>query len=144
METWASNVSVQNFWGVTEQQDYDVNCADGVNKKSFQLFMDKCWPDGNPQKYKGWGWFCAQRRPVHALGWLQKAYQDVAMIPDILMLMDHDTSMDVEEMVHQMLLVQKIVDHLPYVGNPCKMEKKWAGVGGSGTFFNRAALEVLK
>jgi hypothetical protein len=27
METWASHYSVRNFWGVTEEQDYDVKCG---------------------------------------------------------------------------------------------------------------------
>ncbi len=56
------------------------------------------------------------------------------------MLVVNDTSVDVEE---EMSMAQEVIDHSPYVGNPCKMEKKWAGVGGSGTFFNRAALKVL-
>jgi hypothetical protein len=140
METWATHVSVRNFWGVTEQQDYDVNCEE-ASEESFQLFMDKCWPDGHQRKYKGWGWFCAQRRPGHALGWLQKAYQDVAMIPDVLMLVDDDTFVDIEEVQRQMSLVQEVIDHLPYVGNGCM--HPWTGVGGAGTFFNRAAIEVL-
>ncbi len=59
------------------------------------------------------------------------------------MLMVDDTSMDVEEVLRQMLLVHEVIDHSPYVGNPCKMDKKWAGIGDSGTFFNRAALKVL-
>jgi hypothetical protein len=54
------------------------------------------------------------------------------MIPDVLMLVVNDTSVDVEE---EMSMAQEVIDHSPYVGNPCKMEKKWAGVGGSGTFF---------
>jgi hypothetical protein len=38
------------------------------------------------------GWFCAQRRPGRALGWLQVMYQNPTVIPDILLIVDDDTS----------------------------------------------------
>jgi len=39
------------------------------------------------------GWYCAQRRPGRALGWLQAMYRDEAMIPDLLLIVDDDTSL---------------------------------------------------
>ena len=51
---------------------------------------------------QGWGWFCAQRQPGHALGWLQFMYLDLAKIPDILILVEDDTSVVIEELQRQM------------------------------------------
>ena len=39
------------------------------------------------------GWFCAQRRPGRALGWLQVMYQNPNEIPEILLIVDDDTSL---------------------------------------------------
>ena len=152
METWASHYSVRNFWGVTDHQDYDVNC-DQQSWEALHAFKESC-RDGNGKKFaigsfgrwgyekQGWGWFCAQRRPGHALGWLQKKYQDPASMPDILLIVDDDTSVDIEEVQLHMSQVQG-----PYVGNPCLAmniaRTGNTGVGGAGTFFNRAALENL-
>ena len=38
------------------------------------------------------GWFCAQRRPGHGLGWLMEMYRNATNIPDVLMIVDDDTS----------------------------------------------------
>ncbi len=153
METWASHFSVHNFWGVAEQQDYDVNC-DQQSLEALQTYRQSC-KDPNVKTYPGfpgfgaeqyakscWGWFCAQRRPGHALGWLQKMYQNEANIPDILMIVEDDTTVDIEEVQRQMSRVQDG----PFVGNPIIIPVLMlglTGVGGAGTFFNRAALEHL-
>ena len=139
METWASHVSVRNFWGVTEEQDYDVNCANQTSVEAQELFLRTCWPNGSKRKYKGWGWFCAQRRPGHALGWLQKIYRDEENIPSILIIVDDDTSVDIEEATRQMAHVHD--GHSPYLGSPCK--RKYAYVGGAGLFFNRASIKRM-
>lgn len=140
MNTWANLDSVRNFWGVTEEQDYDANCvnASEVDQKAF---MNLCWPGGSRREYKGWGWFCAQRRPGHALGWLQTLYQDPANIPDMLIIVDDDTSVDINFAIHQMSLVED--NRAPYVGNPCVFRRTHRGLGGMGTFFNRVAIEGL-
>ena len=39
------------------------------------------------------GWVCAQRRPGRALGWLQVMYQNPNVIPEILLIVDDDTSL---------------------------------------------------
>ena len=90
METWASHDSVRNFWGVTEDQDYDKNCALKTSVDKQQMYLHTCYPNGNAKEKKGWGWFCAQRRPGHALGWLQHMYQDPANIPDMLIIVDDE------------------------------------------------------
>jgi hypothetical protein len=99
----------------------------------------------SPYDKKGWGWFCAQRRPGHALGWLQSMYQDPAYIPDILLIVDDDTAVDIEAV--QLWMSEA---NGPRVGNPCAGNSmsifnshSLAGIGGAGTFFNRAAIERL-
>ena len=155
METWASHYSVRNFWGVTEEQDYDVNCGE-QSQEALQAYRQGCWDPnkrtfvsskfGNFTRYRfvGWGWYCAQRRPGHALGWLQNMYQNPANIPDILIIVDDDTSVDIEEVQRHMSTVRDS----PYVGNPCCNGMPVGGLsrtgaGGAGTFFNRAAIEAL-
>jgi hypothetical protein len=70
-------------------------------------------------------------------------YQDPAKIPDILILVDDDTSVDIEELQRQM----STFGDSPYVGNPCLGRRLGGlsntGIGGAGTFFNRAAIENL-
>jgi hypothetical protein len=154
METWASHYSIRNFWGVTEEQDYDVNCGQ-QSEEALEVYLQRCHTERGGAKFrmrfgqrpyneKGWGWFCAQRRPGHALGWLQSMYQDPSNIPDILLIVDDDTSVDIEAVQLWMSEAKG-----PRVGNPCAGNSmQWGGlsrtgVGGAGTFFNRAAIERL-
>ena len=58
------------------------------------------------------------------------------------MIVDDDTTVDIEEVQLQILLVQDG----PLVGNPIIIPVLMlglTGVGGAGTFFNQAALELL-
>jgi len=89
------------------------------------------------------GWFCAQRRIGPALGWLQSVYQDNATsIPDILVLVDDDTSVDIENMKQQMF--QNGTEE-PLIGAACSFGR--GGIrfayGGYGTFFNKASILPL-
>ncbi len=153
METWAAHYSVRNFWGVTEEQDYDVECGQQP-RDALGLYLQSCHTERSGAKFRfsfgtrpyhrnGWGWFCAQRRPGHALGWLQSMYQDPSNIPDILIIVDDDTSLDIEAVQLWMSEAKG-----PRVGNPCagrsfSVDGSPAGIGGAGTFFNRAAIERL-
>jgi|688.fasta_scaffold1772466_1 hypothetical protein len=77
---------------------------------------------------------------MHTLGWLQKLYQDATMIPDMLILVDDDTSTDIEVAMLAMSWVQE--DSPVFVVNPCM----GGGISyhkGSGLFFNRAAIDCL-
>mmetsp|Transcript_44144 Transcript_44144/g.79182 ORF Transcript_44144/g.79182 Transcript_44144/m.79182 type:complete len:400 (-) Transcript_44144:171-1370(-) len=161
INTWASHVNVRHFWGVTERQDYDVNC-DSMSKEALQSFVQTCkgpmgW-DENVERFRAQhlgeasgfkthnaGWFCAQRRPGHALGWLQAMYQNETMIPDILLIVDDDTSMDIEKMKHQMLQGKRMDG--PFVGSSCYIGYYKIGFhfafGGFGTFFNRASIQRM-
>ena len=108
-KTWASHPHVRNFWGINEEQDYDPQC-DQMNKGALQSYIQLCrddmgWENTNLEIFRrknfglkgrtirdNAGWFCAQRRPGHGLGWLMEMYRDSANIPDILIITDDDTS----------------------------------------------------
>ena len=86
------------------------------------------------------GWFCAQRRIGPALGLLQTVYQDNSTsIPDILVLVDDDTSVDIENMKQQMF---QNGTKDPLIGAACSFGR--GGIrfayGGYGTFFNKASI----
>jgi len=90
------------------------------------------------------GWFCAQRRPGRSLGWLQAVYQTRAAPPDILMLVDDDTSVDIDK-VKELVLNGK---NMPVIGAGSTFTLgKYGGFsaahGGFGTWFNKAAIELL-
>ena len=103
----SQHTDIRNYWGVTESQDYNTKC-DQMTNEELQSFVDKChepmrWKvaEGFRRRQYGSvygdnhqaGWFCAQRRPGHALGWLQAMYGNETMsIPDLLILVDDDTS----------------------------------------------------
>ena len=112
INTWASHPHVRNFWGINEAQDYDPQC-DQMDNDSLQSYIQTCqgdmgWQSNNKlerfrQSHFGMasrkgiesrnaGWFCAQRRPGHGLGWLMEMYRDSTNIPDVLMIVDDDTA----------------------------------------------------
>ncbi len=156
IETWASHAHVRNFWGVTEDQDYDRTC-DKMATPDLEDFVKQC------RGPKGWypslekfrrrsfglasghglethqaGWFCAQRRPGHSLGWLQAMYADQENIPDLLLLVDDDTSVDIDKVVKQM-------EH-KNVGGQCVFNKLTDfdfAFGGFGTFFGKEAIKRM-
>ena len=120
MNTWASHASVRDFWGFTERSDYDPNCAGSMSDEDIETFVERCksptlWhhddrrdrmfhslkslrevnfglASGKGLDERNSGWFCAQRRHGRALGWLRSAYRNSSAIPDILLIVDDDTS----------------------------------------------------
>ena len=89
------------------------------------------------------GWFCAQRRIGPAFGWIQSVYQDnTTSIPDILVLVDDDTSVDIENMKEQMF---QNGTKDPLIGAACSFGR--GGIrfayGGYGPFFNKASILPL-
>jgi hypothetical protein len=112
INTWASHVHVRNFWGINEEQDYDPQCDQSMDTDALQSYVKSCrgdmgWDNHNLEIFRrrnfgeasgiaiesrNAGWFCAQRRPGHGLGWLMEMYRDHTNIPDVLMIVDDDTS----------------------------------------------------
>ncbi len=108
--TWAYHVHVRNFWGINEEQDYDPQCDQSMDKDALFSYVqssrgDMGWENRNLEIFrrknfglKGYtlrdnaGWFCAQRRPGHGLGWLMEMYRNASNIPDVLIITDDDTS----------------------------------------------------
>ena len=111
INTWASHIHVRHFWGINEEQDYDPLC-DQMDNDALQSYIESCrggmgWPvpraenfrrrwfgiaSGKQLNERSAGWFCAQRRPGHGLGWLMEMYRDASHLPDVLMIVDDDTS----------------------------------------------------
>lgn len=158
VETWASHTNVRNYWGVTERDDYDINCS-SMSDDYLQSFTRTCKSDmgweiieafrrrnfGAASGVKGdrqAGWYCAQRRPGHALGWLQAMYQNEENIPDILAIVDDDTSLDINKM--EPLMLQDSYKHRPFAGAMCTFDNGFIfPFGGFGTFLNRAAIKNM-
>jgi hypothetical protein len=69
-------------------------------------------------------------------------YQNPTAIPDILLIVDDDTSVDVEKMKE---LMNQRDNAIPFVGAPCafKMNTIMFAFGGFGTFLNRASIERM-
>ena len=166
MNTWVSpHVSTRHFWGFTENQDFDVHCS-SMSDEDLSAFVKACksplgyestiekfildyygfgeaWKDHSKDK----GWICAQRRLGRALGWLQMQYGDNNIeLPDVLILADDDTYLDVEQVKAHMM---EETDNTRAVA-ACLAEQNEAvgfpfAFGGFGTFLNKKAIgELLK
>ena len=85
------------------------------------------------------GWFCAQRRPGRALGWLQEMYHNPDDLPDILIIADDDTSVDIEKVKR----VMRSQNHLSAAGCVFRQAGFSFSFGGFGTFISKPALEVM-
>mmetsp|Transcript_8320 Transcript_8320/g.17971 ORF Transcript_8320/g.17971 Transcript_8320/m.17971 type:complete len:389 (-) Transcript_8320:355-1521(-) len=150
-KTWAS--SVRNFWGFTEHQDFDTNCA-SMDEEASKSYVQMCRAPLLGSKYFGRGhdpaksgWYCAQRRPGRALGWLVAEYQERGTpIPDVLIFSDDDTSVDIEKVKN--IILGREEDDVPFVGSGSVLQLgRYHGFraphGGFGTFFNKAAVQEL-
>lgn len=136
---------MRNFWGFTERDDYDPDCANAMSDRAaLASFVKTCrspslwhphpWHpradaggggggEGGRGTESDWmsdrmlkqfeflrlrtfglsswnntnrhqsGWYCAQRRHGRALGWLRTAYRNFTTMPDILLVVDDDTSL---------------------------------------------------
>ena len=122
VETWASHRSTRHFWGFSEVQDFDQECASLLSPSELEEFVTGCQDilrtfekqddsfgsffsnsygateggirSGDP------GWICAQRRLGRTFGWLHSQYAEgVTTVPDYLVIVDDDTYMDMEEVL---------------------------------------------
>ncbi|KAL9189189.1 hypothetical protein ACHAXT_011679 [Thalassiosira profunda] len=155
-QTWAS--AARNYWGFTEDNDYDPNCSSNLNEVALQAFLNTCRaPNLGSKEFGGGhvdqpGWFCAQRRVGRALGWLSHKYKgvDPSELPDGLLIVDDDTSVDLDK-------VRDIARAARPPGGPSGGPLAVAGSvftlgkyggfraahGGFGTFLDREALQFL-
>lgn len=159
VETWATDPSIRHFWGFTEEQDYDA--CPLMSDQTLNSYASTCKsPKGWDPKVESFvnshygkasglirtnaGWFCAQRRPGRALGWLQAKYGagSATSIPDILLIVDDDASVDIEKVKQNVLRNQRT---WPYSSAGCTFRQMGItfAFGGFGTFVNKAALERM-
>ncbi len=102
-QTWAMHLSVREFWGFTETEDFDPTCCE-MSQRDAEEYVARC------RDYGGWGWqvkhfveagyaitegmsreeagwVCAQRRLGRGLGWLQTVYAERGTpLPDFLLI----------------------------------------------------------
>ena len=166
VNTWASHIDIRNYWGFTQLQDYDIDCdfASDENVAHLQAHVQMCqestqYPNeqirsfvkphytriGETTYRKDPGWLCAQRRLGRALGWISYKYTTVT-IPDILIIVDDDTFVDIDRVKHFMTRMSRSSGQQPLVG----AGKVWKGSvlypfphGGLGTFFNKEAIQNM-
>jgi hypothetical protein len=122
IETWASHLSTRHFWGFSELNDFDPECASSTTPDKLENFntctdffgalqrrdndigsffsMYYGVTEGGRIRSNDSGWVCAQRRPGRAFGWLHSQYAGGATtIPDYLLLVDDDSYLDMVEVV---------------------------------------------
>ena len=123
VETWASHRSTRHFWGFSEAQDFNQECAFSFSPSELEEYVTGCqdilrtFENQDDDLLKTFfsnfygateggirsgdaGWICAQRRLGRTFGWLHSQYAEgVTVIPDYLVLVDDDTYMDMEEVL---------------------------------------------
>lgn len=168
VETWASHVSVRNFWGFTESQDFDPNCSaeheedfladhvgsckavgHGDDGSALKKFVNRFYGYGEGQmdRSKDIKWICAQRRLGRALGWLQHQYGDSFEIelPDAMVLVDDDTFLDMDQVKNHLLSSS---NNAPLASAGCLFDRGSSipfpfAYGGFGTFISKDAMKKL-
>lgn len=91
IETWASHLSTRHFWGFSELNDFDPECASSTTPNKLGDYVDTCADflgalqrrdnhigsffsqyygvtEGGRIRSNDPGWVCAQRQPGRALG----------------------------------------------------------------------------
>jgi hypothetical protein len=117
VSSWGSHHSIRYFFGATEKDDADPNCANEINIEDMKKISEYCsgraWKRGSTKvKFlrnrfargdfmvrfrKTPGWMCAQQRISFAMGKLGRFYRNEMQhdpnfkLPDFLLLHDDDT-----------------------------------------------------
>jgi len=162
LQTWAA--ITRNFYGFTESTDFDPSCTLSLSDESTRLnYVNTCrLPNVGTKEYgighgNSGGWICAQRRVGKALGWLQAVYSSSRKggvkvkrsIPDILVIVDDDTSVDLNKVKQFMMTKENSsLSEDPYIaaGSVFQLGKYGgfkAAHGGFGTYLNKAAIELM-
>ena len=161
LQTWAA--TSRNFYGFTESTDFDPSCSLSLSDESVRLdYLNTCrLPNVGTKRYgighgKSGGWICAQRRVGKALGWLQAVYSSSRKggvkvkrgIPDILVIVDDDTSVDLNKVKQLMMKENSSSIEEPYIAAGSVFQLgKYGGFkaphGGFGTYLNKAAIELM-
>ncbi|KAL3822145.1 hypothetical protein ACHAXA_011690 [Cyclostephanos tholiformis] len=135
----------------TNVDDHDDYYDDGGFEKFQELrTINYGRASGKGTNERDPGWFCAQRRHGRALGWLRSIYLDTSSsmsmsLPDLLLVVDDDTSLDIEKVKHLMRSSSNDDASSPHVGATCTFRAGYIdfAFGGYGTFLNRASIERM-
>ena len=171
VDTWAgTHRAVRHFWGLTEHEDIKKSCdsrfAEEVERlsrtcrsksgfaPSIATFVHRYYGfgEGLRDHIKDTGWICAQRRIGPVLRWLEAQYAGAAResdLPDLLVLVDDDTVLDVDQ-VRRFMTNQAKHPRGPIVRAGCAVQEDRDSevafsfpYGGFGTFFDKHALREM-
>jgi hypothetical protein len=157
--TFASHVSVRNFFNATEDDDVDPFCQSNLTERDVQNIIGFCRAKTNKimskyflpktierRKADPSGWLCAQTRP--AIGF-HEAIQHYATIgeslPDYFIIMDDDTYFNVELFL-QYTVQKKKDSSRSFAIAGCLMnfpQKFTFPYGGYGFIISKGSLEKI-
>ncbi len=171
-ETFATHISVRNFFNVTENDDADPDCHKDLTWEDVQQVSSFCrnrpLPSGtNPllrhlrgkyariqwlhQKNNPVGWMCAQVRPYSGLMKAYHHYRDnnnnsEEGLPDYFIMLDDDTYYDMEEF-EKNFGERNSSEELFYAGclvrDPVHQINFTFPFGGFGSIFSKGTLRNL-
>jgi len=162
LKTWATNVAVRSFWGLTEHDEKDksseceqISISDHIesckirykqNPISFNKFKTNFYDEKyfarkkNPNK-----WLCAQSRLILGLGKRFKEYKEQVKthgsnaLPDYLVIVDDDTYINVE-LLNTFLESKNSSQPIAYSG--CS-KNLITNMGGFNLFLSKGSIERL-
>ena len=167
-KTFASHVSVRNFFNATEDDDADPECYKYLTLDDVSAVSNFCRRrQGLSHFYKTlrngyartqWlekkknptGWMCAQTRPISGLMKVYKHYMNShERLPDYLIIMDDDTYINMESFQNDFEILNSS-DNMYYAG--CLVRSPIGGpqntnftfpFGGFGSIFSKGSLRNL-
>ena len=166
-ETFASHISVRNFFNVTEVDDADPDCSKYLTLEDVMMVSKFCRTrptvDLSPifrhmrgkyareqwlqKKANPMGWLCAIVRPYSGL---MKVYQHYKvskeMLPDYLIIIDDDTYYNMEQF-QQNFEMMNSSEELYYAGclvrDPIHMINNTFPFGGYGSILSKGSIHNL-
>ena len=172
-DTFATHISVRNFFNATEQDDADPSCSTSLTKIAIWKIVTFCritkkWDrrrqfvmthEQNSFATKRWlerkanpqGWLCAQSRPAQGFYKVMQHYKSTGeAFPDYLIIMDDDTYYNIElfqQHFQNSAEYQNSSDPAAIAGclvrSPVGIINFTIPFGGFGFILNRGALSAL-
>lgn len=160
--------SVRNFFGLTEDDDTEMDCHKRLSSTHLQKVVKFCRGRGNvlgeklfhfrqmtmhyatlrwlKKKSNPIGWLCAQKRPFDGLMKTLGSYKSQDT-PDYLIVVDDDTWVNIDQLVSSLRSMYPA--ELPYAIAGCMIRSRvhehnfTIPYGGWGMIFSRPAIENL-
>lgn len=163
LKSWASNVNIRSFWGLTENDEQEKNMKCEQIDISEHIDTCKLQYEQNPvylekfktniydkryfaRKKEPVSWICAQSRLVLGLGKKFKEYKKrvnlfgaTEALPDYLMIVDDDTYINIDLFSD---FVNSKNSSIPVAYSGCR-ENLITNMGGFNLFLSRASIQRL-